>query len=87
MSHGLDLSVIIPAFEEGQLLSTLLPDLQQVLGGLDITSELLIVTRDRDPLTTAAAERAGARLIAPAARTATARRSRPAGTSRAATTS
>ncbi len=58
LSHGLDLSVIIPAFEEGQLLSTLLPDLQQVLGGLNITSELLIVTRDRDPLTTAAAERA-----------------------------
>lgn len=66
MSHGLDLSVIIPAFEEGQLLSTLLPELQQVLAGLELASEVLIVTRDRDPLTIAAAERAGARLIAPA---------------------
>ena len=65
MSQGLDLSVIIPAFQEGQSLSTLLPELQQVLQGLGITYELLIVTRDRDAQTTAAAERAGARLIAP----------------------
>src|SRR5688572_16085616 len=35
LSHGLDLSVIIPAFEEGRLLSTLLPELQQVIGGLN----------------------------------------------------
>jgi dolichol-phosphate mannosyltransferase len=65
VSHGLDLSVVIPAFEEGQILADLLPELQQVLGGLNLNYELLIVTRDRDPRTVAAADRAGARLIAP----------------------
>ena len=65
MSHGLDLSVIIPAFQEGQSLSALLPELQQVLRTLDISYELLVVTADRDAQTTAAVEQAGARLIAP----------------------
>ena len=65
LSHGLDLSVIIPAFQEGQSLSALLPELQQVLRTLDISYELLVVTADRDAQTTAAVEQAGARLIAP----------------------
>ena len=65
MSHGLDLSVIIPAFHEGRSLSRLLPELQQVLGALGLASEILIVTADRDAETIGAAERAGARLVAP----------------------
>jgi SAM-dependent methyltransferase len=65
LSHGLDLSVIIPAFQEGRSLSTLLPELQQALRALDITCEVLVVTADRDPQTTAAVEQAGVRLIAP----------------------
>jgi dolichol-phosphate mannosyltransferase len=60
-----DLSVIIPAFNEGQSLSMLLPELQRVLAELGIPYELIVTTRDRDPVTTMAVERAKGTLIDP----------------------
>ncbi|MPY90053.1 MAG: methyltransferase domain-containing protein [Luteitalea sp.] len=64
-SHGVDLSVVIPAFHEGHSLTALLPELSRTLAGLGVTYELLVVTRDLDRSTTTAVERAGARHIVP----------------------
>jgi dolichol-phosphate mannosyltransferase len=48
VSASLDLSVIIPAHNEGPNLRVLLPQLRALLDGLGITSEVLVVVRDVD---------------------------------------
>jgi dolichol-phosphate mannosyltransferase len=60
-----DLSIIIPALNAGATLDSLLPELQQVVQGLGVTHELLIVTTDRDERIAAATTRAGATLVRP----------------------
>jgi len=50
-----DLSVVIPAHNEAPNLRVLLPQLRSILGGLGISSEILVVVRDEDPETQAAA--------------------------------
>jgi dolichol-phosphate mannosyltransferase len=59
----LDLTVAIPALNEGANLALLLPELRQVLDGLEIGYEILIITRDPDARTLEEAGRAGARVI------------------------
>jgi dolichol-phosphate mannosyltransferase len=51
----LDLSIVIPALDEGSNLAILLPQLRVVLEGLGASFEILVVTRDPDPLTVSAA--------------------------------
>lgn len=63
MRDDLDLSIAIPALNEGPNLALLLPDLQEVLGSLNLSYEILIVTRQADAQTVRAAEGAGARVI------------------------
>jgi SAM-dependent methyltransferase len=60
---ALDLSVIIPALDEGPNLAVMLPQLRQVLQELGAANEILIVVQRSDPQTRAAAARAGARVI------------------------
>jgi dolichol-phosphate mannosyltransferase len=57
---SIDLSIIIPALNEGPNLVLLLPQLLAEVKSLGISSEILIVTRETDPQTAAAAEAAGA---------------------------
>lgn len=54
MSPPLDLSVVIPAHDEGPNLRVLLPQLRAIVNGLGITSEVLVVVREEDPATRAA---------------------------------
>ena len=61
--HQLDLSVIIPAADEGPNLAILLPWLTEILGALGIASELLVVVRDEDGATKAAASQNGVTLL------------------------
>lgn len=62
-SIPLDLSVIIPALHEGPNLAVLLPGLCEVIGGIDIDYEILIVTNETDGDTVEVAERFGARVV------------------------
>lgn len=59
----LDLSVVIPALNEGPNLALLLPEIRSVLAALNIGWEILIVTRDPDRQTREAAEAAGALVL------------------------
>ncbi len=61
--HALDLSVVIPALDEGPNLQGLLPQLRRVLDGLGLRYEILLVTRGTDPATSDAANANGARVI------------------------
>jgi dolichol-phosphate mannosyltransferase len=63
MSDELQLSIIIPALNEGPNLAVLLPGLHEVLKPLGISYEVLIVTSQPDELTLSVAERAGARVL------------------------
>lgn len=54
MPASLDLSVVVPAHDEGPNLQLLLPQLRTILDGLGIEAEVLVVVRDPDPLTQAA---------------------------------
>jgi len=63
MTTKLDLSVIIPALNEGPNLAILLPQLQEILDDFKISYEVLIITRKADPETCEAAEKIGARVI------------------------
>lgn len=47
----LDLSVIVPAHNEGANLRLLLPQLQAILDGLGVATEVLVVVRETDPET------------------------------------
>ena len=59
----LDLSVVIPALNEGPNLALLLPEIRSVLAALNIGWEILIVTRNPDQQTREAADAAGALVI------------------------
>jgi dolichol-phosphate mannosyltransferase len=58
-----DLTVAIPALNEGPNLARLLPELRDVLDGLAIRYEVLIVTRDADEMTLNVAAASAARVI------------------------
>jgi dolichol-phosphate mannosyltransferase len=60
---SLDLSIIIPALNEGPNLALLLPKIRAVVEDLGVRWEILIVTRDADPQMLAAAEKAHARVL------------------------
>ena len=63
MNGELDLSIVIPALNEGPNLELLLPQLKVVLDNLAIRWEVIIVTRDHDTGTREAGERGGARVL------------------------
>lgn len=63
MQPSSDLTVAIPALNEGPNLARLLPELRDVLDSLSIHYEILIVTRDADEATSQAAAQSKARLI------------------------
>jgi len=50
----IDLSIIIPALNEGPNLMLLLPQLRAEVKSLEVSSEILIVTREIDPETATA---------------------------------
>jgi len=56
----IDLSIINPTLNEGPNLMLLLPQLRAEVKSLEVSSEILIVTREIDPETATAAEAAGA---------------------------
>lgn len=58
-----ELSIIIPAFNEGSNLARLLPWLNEVLDDLGIAYEVLIVTSQLDPATSEAASVSGAQVF------------------------
>jgi dolichol-phosphate mannosyltransferase len=58
-----DLTVVIPAVDEAENLSVLLPRVRDILDSLRIVYEVLVVTRDADPETAAHAGAAGARVV------------------------
>jgi len=58
-----DLSIVIPALNEGPNLELLLPQLKSVLDRIGIRWEILIVTRDHDFATREAGECGGARVL------------------------
>ena len=59
----IDLSVVIPALDEGENLALLLPQLREVLETLDARTEIIIVTQRPDRATVEAAADAGARVV------------------------
>jgi dolichol-phosphate mannosyltransferase len=63
VSSSLDLSVVIPAHNEGPNLRLLLPQLGSILDGLGIRSEVLVVVREPDPETEAAAREGRAAVV------------------------
>jgi dolichol-phosphate mannosyltransferase len=63
MSSAIDLTVAIPAINEGPNLALLLPELRAVLDSIGVRYEILIITRNADAQTIAEAERASAQVI------------------------
>jgi dolichol-phosphate mannosyltransferase len=62
-NQKLDLTVAIPALNEGPNLALLLPQLRQVLDGLGVRYEILIITRGADQQTIDEATRVGAHVV------------------------
>jgi dolichol-phosphate mannosyltransferase len=62
-SGRVDLSVIIPALDEGENLAIILPHLRDVLKALGLSSQILIVTRGADDATRRAAAEVGASVL------------------------
>lgn len=60
---SLDLSVVIPALNEGPNLAVLLPWLHQAVADLAVTAEIIVVTRPDDFETAEAARNGGAKLV------------------------
>ena len=58
-----DLSVVIPALNEGPNLALLLPALRAQIEALGLTSEVLVITRGQDAATREAADGSGARVV------------------------
>jgi len=58
-----DLSVVIPALNEGPNLALLLPALRAQIEALGLTSEVLVITRGNDAATREAADGSGARVV------------------------
>ncbi len=63
LSDNLDLSVIIPALDEGPNLAVLLPQLLDVLDDLEIRHEILVITQQADSQTIEATAQTGARVV------------------------
>jgi dolichol-phosphate mannosyltransferase len=63
VSDAPELSVIIPALNEGPNLAILLPWLNEVLDQLDVSREIIIVTSETDEATDAAGTAAGAQVL------------------------
>ncbi|HEY7211652.1 MAG TPA: glycosyltransferase [Bryobacteraceae bacterium] len=63
MNKPVELTVAIPALNEGPNLALLLPELQKVLESIGAQNEILIITRNADELTRDVAARAGARVL------------------------
>ena len=61
--HALDLAVVIPALNERENLELLLPALREVIGGLGIRSEIIVVDGGSRDGTREAATRRGARVV------------------------
>src|SRR5262249_40827004 len=59
---AVDLSIVIPALNEGENLDHLLPRLQAILRSQGIRHEILVVTDADDEATRTAADRAGAQV-------------------------
>jgi dolichol-phosphate mannosyltransferase len=59
----IDLTVVIPAADEAENLSVLLPQVQDTLESLGIVHEILVVTRGADPKSAALASGSGTRVI------------------------
>jgi dolichol-phosphate mannosyltransferase len=59
----MDISIIIPALDEGANLAVVLPQIVQTLAALGVASEILIVTRQIDDLTARAAAANGAAVL------------------------
>jgi SAM-dependent methyltransferase len=60
---GVDLTIVIPAADEAENLSALLPRIRATLAELDLVDEILVVTPGPDPEAAAHAARSGARVI------------------------
>lgn len=58
-----DLTIIIPALNEQENLKLLLPQIKEVLGGLTITSETIVVDGGSRDQTQTVSEQAGARVV------------------------
>ena len=58
-----DLSVVIPALDEGPNLRILLPELRRILDQLGISYEIIVVTRDQDHDTVEAASNEDAKVL------------------------
>ncbi len=58
-----DVSVLIPALDEGPNLAILLPWLNRILGELELSYEVVVVTKEGDRETIDAASEAGARVL------------------------
>ena len=63
MQPSVDLTVAIPALNEGPNLARLLPDLREVLDGMAIRYKILIVTRNTDEMTSKVASEWDARVV------------------------
>ena len=63
MNPSVELSVILPAHNEGRNLAVLLPRLRQVLAEIGVGAEILLVVRARDEETLRAAGTSGAQVI------------------------
>jgi dolichol-phosphate mannosyltransferase len=64
--NGIELSVVIPALDDGASLALILPELRGVLDSLHIQYEILIVTTTADAAARSAVEAAGAEVVVPA---------------------
>jgi dolichol-phosphate mannosyltransferase len=63
MSNPPDVAIVIPAWNERENLELLLPALKEVLAGLDLQAEILVVDGGSRDGTREAAERRGARVV------------------------
>ncbi len=63
MNPGTELSVILPAHQEGPNLVLLLPQLRRVLGEIGVPAEILLVVRIRDQDTVRAAVESAAQIL------------------------
>ena len=64
--NGIELSVVIPALDDGASLALILPGLRGALDALHITYEILVVTTTADDATRSAVASAGGEILVPA---------------------
>jgi dolichol-phosphate mannosyltransferase len=62
-TEGIDLSVLLPAINEGPNLTILLPWLRRVLDAEDISYEIMVITKDDDRVTAEAASQCGVHVL------------------------